>query len=345
MTVVQSGPRNGSDSVEGTREVDALAQPRPQETSHQRSKTVDVPGRIGKLNTASQRKVIEPDDAVTGTFGSGQVLPLELMSIADLDLGLAAQDLATLSREEVASILQEGIRFEAVLMAGFGIMIADAQDFADPRITYMLHEMGEETRHSRLFARLAGELAPKARNPLSGPLLRLLFRAGAMQIIRRPALLFTLVLGGEEIPDLFQKLAAEHPLTDPVLRDLSRYHRQEEARHLAYARLVLPEIWKEASMLDRFLVRRLAPLVIGGMFANIVHPGVYATVGLPSWQTWRSANRSPGRVALRHQATRPILQTLVQAGAVRCGSVPRGWRRLCGVDATGEGASATMDPC
>ena len=50
------------------------------------------------------------------------------------------------------------------------------------------------------------------------------------------------MLAGEEIPDLMQKLASEHPETDPLLAEVNRYHRQEEARHLAFARMRLPEL-------------------------------------------------------------------------------------------------------
>jgi len=49
------------------------------------------------------------------------------------------------------------------------------------------------------------------------------------------------------------------------------------------------------------------------MFDTIVHPGVYATVGLPRFSTWRRANRTPFRVGLRHQAARPIVKALIEA--------------------------------
>ena len=69
------------------------------------------------------------------------------------------------------------------------------------------------------------------------------------------------VLTGEEIPDLFQKLASEHPDTDQFVRDVNKYHRQEEARHLAFARMILPELWEEAGFFDRMMVKHIAPLV------------------------------------------------------------------------------------
>lgn len=292
--------------------------------------------RVDKLNQASRRRVIDPDADVPGSIGEGQVLPDELLSIAGLpELGtLTTEQRARLSREEMASIVDMGLRFEAVLIAGFALEIAHCPDLTDPRVVYALHEIGEETRHSRLFSRLLGQLAPTARNPLE--ILRPLEKLGIRWIIRHPATFYVLVLGGEEIPDLFQKHAAEHNGTDPFVREVNRYHRAEEARHLAFARSVLAERWERAGVVDRIAVRRIAPLVIGGMFETIVHPGVYASVGLPPWRTWRRANRSAGRIALRRDATRPIVRALLDAGVLRPGRVPRRWRALAGVDRDGQ---------
>jgi hypothetical protein len=290
----------------------------------------DLDRRIERLNTASLRNVIDPDIELPGGVGPGQVLPDELLSIVDLPefRDLTPEQRAKLSREEVASITEAGLRFEAVLMAGFALDLVAHPDLTDPRVIYSLHEVGEETRHSRLFSRLLQQLAPTAKNPLRHVRrfeLRIIAR-----LIRRPAALDVLVLGGEEIPDLLQKRAAEHPDTDPFVRAVNRYHRAEEARHLAFARAVLPERWAGASSVDRFLVRYVVPRIIWGMFDMLVHPGVYATVGLPAFDTWRRAKRSPGRVAMRHEATRPVLDAVVASGAFGRRGVPKVWRELTG---------------
>ncbi|MBV9952980.1 MAG: diiron oxygenase, partial [Acidimicrobiia bacterium] len=132
------------------------------------------------------------------------------------------------------------------------------------------------------------------------------------------------------------KRAAEHPGTDPFIKQVNRYHRQEEARHLSFARAVLPEVWAKAERVDRLLVRRVAPAVIGGMFDMLVHPGVYETAGLPGWETWKAVRASAPRIELRHEATRPVLRALLDAGALTPGRIPKGWRELCGVDRQGE---------
>ncbi|MGH9012633.1 MAG: diiron oxygenase [Acidimicrobiia bacterium] len=293
--------------------------------------------RVARLSTASVRKVLEPEELFDwSSLGAGQVIGDELLTTRGLDLELDPDTKARLSREEVAAMLQMGIRFEAVLNSGFALQIAEAHDVADPRITYMLHEIAEETRHQRAFIRLVEELRPGASNPFArGPIERVV-QFNIRRFIRMPAFLMVLVLAGEEIPDLLQKLASEHPGTDPLLAAVNRYHRQEEARHLSFARTTLPELYAGAGRLERLRILYLAPLIIGGLFATFVHPGVYAAVGLPGFKTWRAVNRTPERVAVRHRATRNILRALLDAGVVRRGRVPRGWRRLCGVDRQGE---------
>lgn len=302
--------------------------------------TTTIDARIDRLSTASVRRVLEPEELFDwSSLGSGQVIADELLTTAGLDLDLDADTRARLSREEVAAMLQMGIRFEAVLESGFALEMAESSDVASDRFTYMLHEIAEETRHQRAFIRLIEELEPRAVNPFSrGPVKRAL-NFNIRRIIRMPAFLMVLVLAGEEIPDLLQKLASEHPDTDPLLAAVNRYHRQEEARHLSFARATLPELHARAGRLERLRIRYAAPVIIGGLFAAFVHPGVYTAVGLPGFATWRAVNRTPERVALRHRATRNVLRALLDAGVLRRGRIPRGWRRLCGVDRQGDAVS------
>jgi hypothetical protein len=299
--------------------------------------TVTPEARIDRLSTASVRKVLEPEELFDwSSLGSGQVIGDELLTTRGLDLDLDADTKARLSREEVAAMLAMGVRFEAVLNSGFALQIAENRDIVDPRVTYMLHEIAEETRHQRAFIRLVEELAPQAKNPLARGVFDRIITFNVRRFIKMPAFLMVLVLAGEEIPDLLQKLASEHPDTDRLLAEVNRYHRQEESRHLSFARMTLPELYQRAGRLQRLRIRYFAPLIIGGLFATFVHPGVYSSVGLPGFKTWRAVNRTPERVAVRHRATRNILKALLDAGVLRRGRIPRGWRNLCGVDRQGE---------
>jgi predicted metal-dependent hydrolase len=293
--------------------------------------------RLQALTAISARTHIEPDAAVPGALTRSPIVARALLSTAGLDLDLDPAQWDRLAREEMASIIDAGIRFEALLMAGFAYQLAYRPSLLDPRVTYLLHELGEETRHSRLFLRLLEQLAPTAKNPYTRGLVAKVDAIVTQRVLRSEALFTLFVLAGEEIPDLLQKRAVEHPETDPFLAAVSRYHRAEEARHLAYARLMLSEGWERAGFIERFVTRRLAPVIVGSLFDSLVHPGVYATVGLPGWKTWRAVRRLPQRRETRRQAARPICRALVKAGVFGAATirVPRGWRKLAGVDLRG----------
>ena len=97
-------------------------------------RTVDQ--RIERLSTASLKRIVEPDTEVPGTVGDGQVLPDELLTLAnvpELFDKLTDEQKRTLAREEFASIVDTGVRFESVLMAGFSIDILSRPDLTDPR--------------------------------------------------------------------------------------------------------------------------------------------------------------------------------------------------------------------
>src|SRR3954447_12929925 len=133
----------------------------------------EVDERIDRLSAVSANRVIEPDQELAGAVGPGAVLPPDLLSVAGLGLALTDAQLARLSREEVAAFLDTAIRFEALNLAMFGFQINRAHRLAESWVVYALHEVGEETRHSRLFSRLLGQLGATARNPMDRALLHL----------------------------------------------------------------------------------------------------------------------------------------------------------------------------
>lgn len=296
--------------------------------------------RIDRLNTASVRRVIEPEERFDwGSLTDGQVIPDELLSIDPDAYGLTTEQRARLSREEVASLLESGVRFETVLIAAFALQLAEDRGLVDPRSTYALHEIGEETRHSRAFLRLIEALDPRSPRFLNRGIYGWVRMRIQRRLLRHPTLLYVFVLAGEEIPDLMQKLASEHPDTDRLLAEVNRYHRQEEARHLAFARMRLPELRARSSRRERWEVRHAVPLGIRQLFESMLDPGVYTSVGLPPMRTWFKANHSERRRSIRYEACRPILDAVIAAGFVEKGKVPWAWRSLCGVTRHAEPAS------
>lgn len=73
--------------------------------------------RVERLNQVSVKRFDDAAELFAGRLGDGQLIPDELLSVAGLGLDLTDEQRRLLSREEIGSILNEGIAFEAVLMA------------------------------------------------------------------------------------------------------------------------------------------------------------------------------------------------------------------------------------
>src|ERR1700735_2134482 len=96
-----------------------------------------VDQRIERLSTASLKRIVEPDTEVPGEVGDAQVLPDEILTLSNLPElfdQLTDEQKRTLAREEFASIVDTGVRFESVLMAGFTIEILSRPDPPDPSV-------------------------------------------------------------------------------------------------------------------------------------------------------------------------------------------------------------------
>jgi hypothetical protein len=287
--------------------------------------------RVQRLNELSARRFRRADDLAAGRLGDGPVIPVDLLSVAPLGLDLDESRHAVLAREEVASIIHAGLEFEAVLTTGFGFTMATMPpaEMSGGENEYALVQIGEETRHSQVFISLLRQLRPQAENPFATPFFRWMRGRFVTWMVRRPLLFQTLVLGGEEVPDLVQRLVAEHPGTDPHLAAVASYHRAEEARHMTFARLSFTEYHRSATFVDRLAVRWLTPVILAYLWDTLIHPGVYAAAGLPPWRTWGRVRAHPDRVELRRRATVPVRDALVEAGAIDAVRPPRPWRWLC----------------
>lgn len=189
------------------------------------------------------------------------VIADELLSIDGLEIdgkpvALRDEQRARLSREEVAAMLTMGVHFEAVLMSGFARQVAESGDLADPRVMYMLHEIGEEARHSRAFIRLIGELAPTAKNPLDTTIANFILNKLTRSLAKTHALLLVMVLAGRA-PDLVdvergdrlpRRKELRRTVTRPVLEALLDAGVLERGR--------IPRGWRKLCTVDRHGVSR-----------------------------------------------------------------------------------------
>lgn len=240
-------------------------------------------------------------------------LPLHRVSLYGTDLwnGLSRQQQVELSKHEVASVMQVGLWFELILMQLL-LRYAYDQDLRRPHAQYALTEVGEETRHSVMFARAVQKLG----TPRYGPArwvhnLGRLYKATA----GGPAM-FAPVLVAEELLDRLQREAMADEGVQPLVRGISQIHVVEEARHVRYAREELVRIMPRLGRAQLSRQRTVVAIVSHLLADSLIDPRVYRAVGIAP-----EAGRAAALANPRHQASRrwmaaKIMPFLAEVGIV-----------------------------
>jgi hypothetical protein len=228
---------------------------------------------------------------VEGLYG----MPAHRVSLYGTELwdGLTEEQRVTLSIHEVCSVARVGLWFEIILMQ---MLLRYAYD-RDPRrahIQYALTEIADECRHSIMFARMTErygvpDYAPRR---VTHELARLYKSIGT-----GPAM-YASVLVAEEITDQLQREGMRDETVQPLSRMVSKIHVTEEARHVRYAREELARIMPKTNARQRALARWQTALVGHRIATSLIHPQVYASVGLDPRHAHRVARANP-----HHQET------------------------------------------
>jgi len=250
--------------------------------------------------------------------------PPERLSLYGTGLweGMSAQQRIELSRHEVASIASVGLWFEIILMQFLVRHVYD-RDPLSRHAQYALTEVGDETRHSVMFARMIEKLgcpaygAGRVRHQLGR-----IFKTGF-----GGASFWAAILVAEETLDSFQRETMKDERVQPLVRTVNRIHVVEEARHVRYAR---EEVVRQMSgmrapalVFHRAMLGYAAHEVVG----SFVHPRVYAAVGLDPRRAHAVARANPRhRESLRWSASR-LMPFLREVGLVAGGPGERLLRR------------------
>jgi hypothetical protein len=180
-----------------------------------------------------------------------------------------------LGKHEVASITSTGIWLELLLMR----VLAKRAYLGDPvsrHIQYALTELGEECRHTIMFARMIDKLG----TPVYGPSPAIKTIGTLVPAIASGPTIWAGILIGEEIPDRFQREQAGSESIQPLVRMINHIHILEEARHISFARSELPRsvaaISRAGLAYHRLLIARFALIVS----RSLINPLVYRSVGL-----------------------------------------------------------------
>jgi P-aminobenzoate N-oxygenase AurF len=218
---------------------------------------------------------------------------------------------ATLSKHEAASMASVGVWFEIILMRLLGRHLAK-MDPTSPRMQYGLVEIADECRHSIMFGKAIERLRVRPYGPQRLP--RLLGEV-MVQTARGPSMWAGFLLA-EEILDRMQREAMADERVQPLVRMVNRIHVLEEARHVRYAR---EELLASAAGCSKIAMAyhqgatAHAALVIS---RNLIHPDVYAAVGLDPASTRRIALGNPHYQATLAWSAERVVEFFRQAGLI-----------------------------
>jgi hypothetical protein len=188
---------------------------------------------------------------------------------------LSPEQRIELGKHEAASIASTGIWLELMLMR----LLAKFSYQGDPvsrRVQYALTELGEECRHTIMFARMIEKLG----TPVYGPPAHIRALGNLLPAIGFGPSAWAAILIGEEIPDRLQREQADADSIQPLVRMVNRIHVLEEARHISYARAELPGSVAATSRASLAYHRLVAARFAFVMSRSLISPLVYRSVGL-----------------------------------------------------------------
>ncbi|GDY30037.1 AurF N-oxygenase family protein [Gandjariella thermophila] len=249
-------------------------------------------------------------------------LPPERLSLYGTDLWreMTEEQRVELSRHEVCSIASVGIWFEVILMELLSRYVYD-RDPVLRHTQYALVEIADECRHSLMFARMIEKIGCPAYGVTPG-----VHRLG--RLFKRMSFgpsMFGTILVAEEVLDTVQREAMRDERVQPLVRMVNRIHVLEEARHVRYAR---EEVRRQVRRLSRpeltyhrFVLARAAYMVV----RSLIHPDVYAAVGLDPKRARATALANPHHQETVRWAGAKLVSFLTEAGLIG-GPSRRLWR-------------------
>jgi len=216
-----------------------------------------------------------------------------------------------LSKHEVASIASVGLWFELVLM---DVLVRDAyrNDPRAQRTHYVLTELADECRHSTMFGKAIGAMGMPVYGPRGLPK-----RLGMVfPLIARGPSVFAATLIGEEPVDRWQREMMHDADIQPLVRMIMRIHVLEEARHVSFAREELARCNKKLPRHEREWHQFLTAQAAYVTMRSLVHPDVYAAVGIDPAEGRRQALANPNYRATIAWMGEKVMPFLIEQGMV-----------------------------
>lgn len=227
--------------------------------------------KAAQLIKASTRITLDPFEEVDWERpidDSAFHTPPELLALFGTETWsrMSKSERITYSRHETAAIYAAGIWFENMLMQ-IVLKHLTTIDVTDPTHRYLLVEVADECRHSMMF----GEYIRNARTPSYQATLP--FELDGTPAVR--TLSYVLILAVEELLDFINRAAMRDERVHLTVREISKLHVMEEARHVAFAKTYLTETWPALSPDDQAIVRDMAPGIVAEVIALNLNAAVF----------------------------------------------------------------------
>lgn len=278
----------------------------------------DAEETAARLLRSSEKLTLDPDTDIRWeqrdpTPDAPWFAPPELLTLYGTDLWdtMSVNQRIELSRHEMCSIAATGIWFEVILLRMLGRHVYDG-DMLSEHSSYVLTEVADECRHSQMFARMIKELgvefhAPSSRSHELG------------RLMSTPVMDDAIAMGGtlyvEAVLDRMQRRAMDDERVVPLVRDVSRVHVIDEARHMRLAATMLQRD-VEAGMgpVRRNWLKLALPLIAWTATEELVGPSVYRAVGLRPSEAIAARRDNPNWLRTRRWAADTTVQTFRELG-------------------------------
>lgn len=240
---------------------------------------LDMPAtatRSEQLIAASERATHDPFREIDWDIpidDSAFHLPPELLALFGTETwdAMTEPERIAYSRHETAAMFGAGIWFENALMQIVLSHLTEI-DVRDPMHRYLLIEVADECRHSMMF----GEYIRRAGTPSYGPTRAVEFEHGP----GGRAMSYLAILAIEELLDYANRATMRDERLHPVVRQISKLHVLEEARHVSFAKSYLTESWPTLNSDEQGFVRAVAPDLVAEIVALSLDPAVFEHLGI-----------------------------------------------------------------
>ena len=215
----------------------------------------------------------------------------------------------TLTRHEVASIMSTGIWFEMILQQ---MILRDeyTRDHSSDTFRFAITEIGDECRHSNMFARACRALGATGYFPRRSAVeLGRLYKTTATG-----ELSYAAILVAEEVLDVMQRDWMNGEDVLPMVRTTSRIHVVEESRHMKFARQSVREHLAGAGRTRRQWSGLVIAIAANIIVSNMVSPKVYAAAGLDVDRAVREAKDNAHHKALLRSSCTHLMDFLSEVG-------------------------------